>query len=77
MCVCLNLFEVSRRVVFTLHHVKEYGDGRSPQLFLRDERHLQDGTHHPGNETDLILAELVPHVSDSKTNQTSHVSISE
>lgn len=101
MCVCLNLFEVSGVVVFTLHHVKEYGDGCSPQLFLRDERHLQDRTHHPGNETDLIhtlklwkwisidfifimqvslcmsLTELVPHVSDSKTNQPPHVPVSE
>lgn len=39
-----------------LHHVEEDGDGGLAQLDLRDEGHLQNGTHHLGNELDLVGA---------------------
>lgn len=60
VCVCLlaslHLVEVSRVLVFTGDHVKEDGNGRPSQLLLWDQSHLQDGTHHAGDETDLVAA---------------------
>lgn len=50
------LLEVSRVCVFTGDHVEEDGDGGLPQLFFWDQSHLQDGTHHAGDETDLMAA---------------------
>lgn len=52
----LHLVEVSRVLVFTGDHVKEDGNGRPSQLLLGDQSHLQDGTHHAGDETDLVAA---------------------
>lgn len=43
-------------LVFTGDHVKEDGDCRPSQLLLWDQSHLQDGTHHAGDETDLVAA---------------------
>lgn len=48
--------EVSRVLVFTGDHVKEDGNRRPSQLLLWDQSHLQDGTHHAGDETDLVAA---------------------
>ena len=42
--------------MFTCDHVKEDGNGGPSQLFLRDQSHLQDGTHHAGDEADLVTA---------------------
>ncbi len=54
--VCFYLVEVSKVCVFTSDHVEEDGNGGSPQLLLRDQSHLQDGTHHARDETDLVTA---------------------
>lgn len=50
------LVKVSRVGMFTSDHVKEDGNGGPSQLLLRDQSHLQDGTHHAGDETDLVTA---------------------
>lgn len=55
-CVCFYLVEVSRVCIFTSDHVEEDGNGGPSQLFLRDQSHLQDGTHHARYETDLVTA---------------------
>lgn len=46
--------EAAREVELALHHVEEDGDGGLAQLDLRNERHLQDGTHHLWDEFDLV-----------------------
>lgn len=43
-------------LVFTNDHVKEDGYCGPPQLLLWDQSHLQDGTHHARDETDLMAA---------------------
>lgn len=52
----LHLVEVSRVLVFTGDHVKEDGNCGPSQLLLGDQSHLQDGTHHAGDEADLVAA---------------------
>lgn len=49
------LFEMVGPAVFTQHHIKENGDGGSPQLLLGNQGHLQNGSHHAGDEADLIV----------------------
>lgn len=46
--------EAAREVELALHHVEEDGDGGLSQLDLRDQRHLQDGTHHLWDEFYLV-----------------------
>lgn len=55
-CVCFYLVEVSRVCIFTSDHVEEDGNRGPSQLLLRDQSHLQDGTHHARYETDLVTA---------------------
>lgn len=55
-CFFFYLVEVSRVGMFTSDHVKEDGNGGPSQLLLWDQSHLQDGTHHAGDETDLVTA---------------------
>lgn len=56
---CLQLsaypLEASGGVEFTLHHVKEDGDGGFPQLRLWDQGHFQDRPHHLWDELDFML----------------------
>lgn len=50
----MYLVEVSVMRMFTGDHVKEDGNGGPSQLLLRDQSHLQDGTDHSRDETDLV-----------------------
>lgn len=58
--ICFLLFqrthplEAACGVELALHHVKEDGDGGIPQLYLRNQRHLQDRTHHLWDEFNLV-----------------------
>lgn len=52
----LHLVEVSGVLVFACDHVKEDGNCGPSQLLLWDQSHLQDGTHHARDETDLMAA---------------------
>lgn len=42
-------------VEFTLHHVKEDGDGGLPKLRLRNQGHFQDWADHFRDEFYLVL----------------------
>lgn len=48
--------EAACEVKLALHHVKEDGDGGLSQLDLRNQRHLQNRTHHLRDELDLVGA---------------------
>lgn len=45
---------VPAKVELTLHHVKENGDGGFPELDLRGQGDLQNGTHHGGDKFDFV-----------------------
>lgn len=51
-----------------LHHVEEDGDGGLAQLYLGDQRHFQDGTHHLRDEFDLVgpFSRIGKHIISSK-----------
>lgn len=53
--VLLYLFEVPVLALLPVHHVVENRDHDVSHLHLRDQRHSQERTNHPGNEVDLIL----------------------
>lgn len=54
--ICVYLAEVSKTCMFTGDHIKEDRNSGPSQLFLWDQSHLQDGTHHAGDETDFMTA---------------------
>lgn len=55
VCVVVYLFEVSILALLPVHHVMEDGNHDVSDLHLRDQRHSQERTDHPGDEMDLIL----------------------
>lgn len=55
MSVQTDHLETASEVKLALHHVKEDGNGGFTQLDLRNQRHLQNRTHHLGDKPDLVL----------------------
>lgn len=45
---------VPAEVELTLHHVKENGDGGFPELNLRGQRDLKNGTHHGRDKFNFV-----------------------
>lgn len=54
MSVQTDRLETASEVKLALHHVKEDGNGGFAQLDLRNQRHLQNRTHHLGDKPDLV-----------------------
>ena len=55
VCVCVYLIEVPILALLPVHHVVEDRDHDVSYFHLRNQRHSQEWTDHPGNEMNLIL----------------------
>lgn len=54
MSVKTDRLEAASEVKLALHHVKEDGNGGFTQLDLRNQRHLQNRTHHLRDKLDFV-----------------------